>query len=329
MAVGTIIGGLLQVVIQLPELKRQGFRFSFYLDFKDAGLKRVMKLMLPAIIGLSATQINVFINTFFASSCHEGSVSWLNYAFRLIMFPIGVVGVSLSIATLPVVSVHASRGDTAQLRDAYVSSTVLSFLLTIPASVGLIFLATPIVRIIFEHGSFTSVDTINTARALALYSAGLFAYASLKIIVPVFYALNKPRFPVIGSFITVCFNFIFVALTLKTLEHRAIALSMSVSVIANFLFLSAALYREIQGYSVRYLIESLIKISVVSVAMGAGALWLNTVTAQIGGTGLLAQLLALLAAMAGAVLFYFATIRFMRIKEINYLAARIRRRLNI
>ena len=133
-----------------------------------------MKLMLPAIIGLSATQINLFINTFFASSCPEGSVSWLNYAFRLIMFPIGVVGVSLSIATLPVVSVHASRGDTVQLRDAYVSSTVLSFLLTIPASVGLIFLATPIVRLIFEHGRFTAFDTMNTAQALALYSAGPF-----------------------------------------------------------------------------------------------------------------------------------------------------------
>ena len=167
-------------------------------------------VMLPAIIGLSATQINLFINTFFASSCPEGSVSWLNYAFRLIMFPIGVVGVSLSIATLPVVSVHASRGDTAQLRDAYVSSTVLSFLLTIPASAGLIFLATPIVSLIFEHGRFTPFDTMNTAQAPALYSPGLFAYASLKIIVPVFYALNKPRFPVIGSFITVCFNFIFV-----------------------------------------------------------------------------------------------------------------------
>ena len=275
-------------------------RSPFILQFKDAGLKRVMKLMLPAIIGLSATQINLFINTFFASSCPEGSVSWLNYAFRLIMFPIGVVGVSLSIATLPVVSVHASRGDIAQLRDAYVSSTVLSFLLTIPASVGLIFLATPIVRLIFEHGRFTAFDTMNTARALALYSAGLFAYASLKIIVPVFYALNKPRFPVIGSFITVCFNFIFVILTLKTLEHRAIALSMSISVIANFLFLSAALYREIEGYNMRYLIASLIKIVVVSVAMGAGALWLHTVMAQMAGTGVLAQLFALLAAMAGA-----------------------------
>jgi len=329
MAVGTLIGGMLQLAIQIPELKRQGFRFSFYLNFKDAGLRRVMYLMLPAIIGLSATQINLFVNTFFASSCSEGSVSWLNYAFRLIMFPIGVVGVSLSIATLPVVSVHASHGDTSQLRDAFVSSTVLSFLLTIPSSLGLVFLARPIVRLIFEHGRFTAFDTINTSQALALYSIGLFAYASLKITVPIFYALNKTRYPVIGSFITVMLNLIFVLVTIGPLQHRAIALSTSVSVIVNFLFLSIALHREIEGYPVRYMLLSLIKITMVSVAMGAGALWLDGLIEQMMGAGLFAQLVALFAAMGGAILFYFAVISFMGIKEINYLAARIRSRLNI
>jgi putative peptidoglycan lipid II flippase len=245
------------------------------------------------------------------------------------MFPIGVVGVSLSIATLPVVSVHASRGDTSQLRDAFVSSTVLSFLLTIPSSLGLVFLARPIVRLIFEHGRFTAFDTINTSQALALYSIGLFAYASLKITVPIFYALNKTRYPVIGSFITVMLNLIFVLVTIGPLQHRAIALSTSVSVIVNFLFLSIALHREIQGYPVRYMLLSLIKITMVSVAMGAGALWLDAFMEQMMGAGLFAQLVALFAAMGGAILFYFAVISFMGIKEINYLAARIRSRLNI
>ena len=108
MAIGTLVGGLLQIAIQLPELRNQGFAFSWRLDLRDEGLRRIMKLMLPAVIGLSATQINLFVNTFFASSCVEGSVSWLNYAFRLIFFPIGMVGVSLSMATLPVVTTQAS-----------------------------------------------------------------------------------------------------------------------------------------------------------------------------------------------------------------------------
>lgn len=323
MAVGTLIGGILQFTIQLPELKRQGYRFAFQFDLKDAGLRRIMHLMLPAIIGLSATQVNLFINTFFASSCAEGSISWLNYAFRLIMFPIGVVGVSLSIATLPVVSVHASRGDISQLRDAYASSTVLSFLLTIPSSLGLVFLARPIVELIFEHGRFTALDTLNTSQALALYSIGLFAYASLKITVPIFYALNKTRYPVIGSFLTVLFNIIFVLVTIGPLQHRAIALSTSISVIANFLFLSIALYREIHGYAIRYMLLCLIKITVVSVAMGVGSLWSYSVMGQMMGAGLPAKMFSLFAAMGGAILFYFAVISVMGIKEINYLFSRV------
>jgi putative peptidoglycan lipid II flippase len=120
----------------------------------------------------------------------------------------------------------------------------------------------------------------------------------------------------------------FVLLTIGPLQHRSIALSTSVSVIVNFLFLSVALYREIEGYPVRYMLLSMIKITIVSVAMGASALWLDGLIEQLMGTGLLAQMVALFAAMAGAILFYFAAISFMGIKEITYLAARIRSRLN-
>ncbi len=329
MAVGTLIGGVLQFTVQIPALKRQGYRFRLHFDLKDTGLRRVLHLMLPAIIGLSATQVNIFINTFFASSCAEGSVSWLNYAFRLIMFPIGVVGVSLSIATLPVVSVHASRGEISQLREAYASSTVLSLLLTIPSSLGLVFLARPIVELIFEHGRFTAFDTSNTAQALALYSIGLFAYAALKITVPIFYALNKTRYPVIGSFLTVLFNVIFVLLTIGPLQHRAIALSTSVAVIANFLFLSMALYREIQGYAVRYILVSLLKITAVSAVMGVGSLWIFTVLQHLLGSGLPAKMCSLFAAMGGAILFYFAVMSVMGIREINYLFSRIVARFHL
>ena len=123
------------------------------------GLRRIMILMIPAVIGLSATQINIFINTNFAARCAEGSVSWLNYAFRLMQFPIGIFGVAISIATLPVIARQASRGDMGSLKATYVSSLTMAFLLTIPASFGLAFLAEPIIRLIFEHGRFNALDT--------------------------------------------------------------------------------------------------------------------------------------------------------------------------
>ena len=327
MALGTLVGGLLQTVIQVPELKKQGFSFSWHLDLRDEGLRRIMTLMLPAVIGLSATQINLFVNTFFASSCAEGSVSWLNYAFRLIFFPIGMVGVSLSIATLPVVSNQASRGNIEELKGAYISTTVLSLLFTIPASAGLIFLSQPIVSLIFEHGRFNAHDTLMTARALAFYAVGLFAYASLKIIVPVFYALNRTRYPVIGSFVTVLLNIIFVSMLLEPLQHCAIALSTSLCVLINFLFLSVALYRAVEGYRAFYLLQSILKIAFISIAMGFGAQWLNKTAASYLPLNMLGELCSLAITMLASFIFYFTSIYFMNINEVDDLVPRIIARL--
>ncbi len=229
MAIGVLVGGFLQLWVQRPSLRREGFRYRPVLDFTDPGLVRVGKLMLPAVIGLAAVEVNIFINTFFAASCAEGSVSWLNYAFRIMMFPIGLVGVSLSIATMPVVSRYAAQGDIQGLRQAYVSSTILSFVFSIPATVGLIVLAEPIIRVIYQHGRFTAADTAQTAGALALYAIGLFAYAAQKIVVPVFYSLNKTRYPRHRLFYYRCAEHLFchdIPGALPAPGHRAVNLAV-------------------------------------------------------------------------------------------------------
>lgn len=323
MACGVLIGGLLQLVSQVPSLRKQGLRFRLRLNFADKGLRRIMMLMVPAVIGLSATQMNIFINTFFASSCIQGSVSWLNYAFRIFMFPIGLVGVSLAIATMPIVSRHASQGDVAMLRDAYVSATVLSLIFSVPATFGLIFLAQPIIRVIFEHGNFNAYDTINTANALALYAVGLFAYASLKIIVPVFYALNKTKYPVIGSFLTISLNICIVLATLRTFQHNAIALSTSVCIIANFIFLSFMLYRQVSGYDIGYLIQCLIKILPVAFLMGAAAYWINAWCRQALAGIPFFNLISLLAAIGAGIVFYGAALSMLGIKEVSQIKSKI------
>ena len=233
MAWGTLVGGSLQLLFQLPLLWRVGFRLKFVLNLREPGLLRIFRLMLPAVVGLSATQINIFINTFYASSCAQGSVSWLSYAYRLFHLPMGLFGVALMVATLPVVSRHAANHDLAALREALQSSLSLAILVTLPAACGLIFLAQPIIELIYQHGLFTSVDTQQTAAALALYSLGLAAFAGVKIIVPVYYALDDTRIPVLGSFVTVAANLFIIHLTLAALQHRAIALSTSLSLIAE------------------------------------------------------------------------------------------------
>jgi putative peptidoglycan lipid II flippase len=323
MAIGVMIGGVLQLGVQIPSLKKQGFQFKPYVKFSDKGLIRIFKLMVPAIIGLSATQINIFINTIFASSCAEGSVSWLSYAFRILMFPIGLVGVSLSIATMPVISSHASKGDMPMLKKDYVSSTVLSFIFSVPATFGLIFLSQPIIRVIFEHGNFNAVDTLNTASALELYAFGLFAYASLKIIVPVFYALNKTKYPVIGSFMTIILNICIIMATLRTYQHKAIALSTALCIIANFIFLSVVLYREIKGYEIGYLIECLLKIVPVSFLMGAGAYWINKLCLNMLGKIAFGNLISLFTAIIAGAVFYGALISVMGIKEVTLIKRKV------
>jgi len=327
MAIGVLIGGVLQLGVQVPSLRSRGFYYRFVLGFRDPGLRRIVKLMVPAVIGLSATQINVVINTFFAQSCAQGSVSWLNFAFRILMFPIGLVGVSLSIATMPVVSRHASRGDMIMLKQAYVSATVLSLVLSVPATFGLIFLAQPIVRVIFEHGNFGAADTLQTAQALALYAIGLFAYAGLKIIVPVFYSLDKTRFPVMGSCLSIVINVCVVAAALGFFQHRAIALATSIGITANFFFLSYMLHRAIGGYDVRHVLTCLAKIIPVAALTGLGAVWINDFCRAFLGAKPFANLIALGVAIVCSSGAYAAAVCLLEIKEVVPLRDKVMSRI--
>ena len=326
MAIGTLIGGLLQLACQLPALFRAGFIFMPRLDLRHPGLLRIMKLMAPAVIGLAPLQINVLINTYFASSLAEGSLSWLSYAFRLFWLPVGLFGVALSTATLPVIARYAALRDMEKLRETYTSSLTLAFSLTIPASLGLMLLGEPITRIIFQHGSFDSLATARTAEALSCYAVGLFAYSSVKIMVPVFYALDETRYPVAGSFLTMAVNVFLVWLTIDLLQHQALALSISGAMILNFLFLSTVLYGKLGGYSLRYLFAGLGRVLCASLAM---AFWLTGVQYLLSPLALASfagSVAALVMAIVTGGAVYAMTLYFLRFKELTLLVERVRQR---
>ncbi|MDH3393822.1 MAG: polysaccharide biosynthesis C-terminal domain-containing protein, partial [Desulfobulbaceae bacterium] len=296
------------------------------LDLADPGLRRILRLMVPAVIGLSATQINIFVNTNFASSLAQGSVSWLNYAFRLVQFPIGVFGVAISIATLPVIARFAAVKDFVGLRETYVSSLTIAFCLTIPATVGLYLLAGPIIGVIFEHGNFTAFDTIKTAEALSFYALGLFAYSSVKIMVPVFYALDDTRYPVIGSFLAVGGNILIILLCIDSLQHRAIALATSSAMACNFLFLSVILYRKLNGYSLSYLAVGLAKVMMASLLMGG---WLVLARGWLAGLddGMVSRLFSLLLLIGSGGAVYGVALYLLRLRELTLLVDRLGARL--
>ena len=326
MAFGTLIGGFLQLGVQLPTLMKTGFQFTPRINLRDSGLLRILKLMIPATIGLSATQINIFIGTRFASSCAEGSVSWLNYAFRLVQLPIGLFGVAISIAALPVLARYAAQKNFVEMKETFVSSLTMVFCLTIPATLGLIILAEPIIRIIFEHGAFTSKDTMATALALSLYASGLFAYAANKVIVPVYYAINATRYPVIASFLAIGFNILIITLTIETFQHKAIALSTSATMVINFFFLMAVLYIKTGGYPLIPLLKGLAKIVTAAAVMAALLLLCSMYLKGIGHFSFLLQVILLTAMVLGSVVSYLAVLQALGLPELSDFVSRFRQK---
>lgn len=239
LSIATLIGGLLQLAVQLPWLRHVGFRF--YPDFKwrDPGVRTVLGMMGPAMIAASAVQVNVAVNSIFASGLGDGPITWLNIAFRLMQLPLGIFGVAVATVTLPLVSRSAAVGNTSEFRSALAHSVRLVLLLTIPAAIGLVILAEPIIQLIYQHGRFTHEATIQTAAALQFYAIGLAGYSADKVLAPAFYALDKRHLPMFVSLTSIAVNFSlnwFFTYQLH-LGHRGLALSTSLVAITNFFFL--------------------------------------------------------------------------------------------
>jgi putative peptidoglycan lipid II flippase len=239
LSIATLIGGFLQLVVQFPALRRVGFRFRPDFTWRDPGVRTILGIMGPATIAASAVQMNVLINSLFASYLQDGAVSWLNIAFRLMQLPLGMFGVAIATVTLPLVSRSAAVGDTLQFRSALAHSVRLVMLLTIPSAIGLIILAEPIIRLIYEHGRFTAFATAQTAGALRCYAIGLAAYSADKVLIPTFYALDKRYLPMLVSFFSIAVNFCLSWLLAFhfRLGHRGLALSTSMVAITNFILL--------------------------------------------------------------------------------------------
>jgi putative peptidoglycan lipid II flippase len=276
MAWGVVFGGALQVLFQLPALRKAGFSFSPAIDFSDPGLRNVLRLMAPALLGSASTQINVLVNTNFASAIHNaagqvmnGPVSWLNYAYRFMQFPLGVFGVAIAAATLPEIARSAARKDIHEFRDTLSRSLSMVMILTIPSAIGLAVLGPSIVGAIYQYHRFTAFDTQQTALALSCYAAGLAGYSALKVLVPAFYALDDARTPMFVSLASIAINFVVARYMVHTsLRHAGLALATSAVSIASFLILLWALRQRIGGVNGRELLSTFWRTSLAGVVMG-------------------------------------------------------------
>jgi len=309
MAYGVLIGGFMQFAVQWPSLRRAGFRYRPMLSFKDPGVRRILRLMGPAIIGGAAVQVNVLVNSNFASSIggadYNGPVAWLTYAFRLVQFPIGVFGVAIATATLPAISRNAALVEMTNFRRTLASSIRLTLLLTIPSAVGLAVLSRPIIALIYQRGVFQAADTIHTANVLAFYAIGLAGYSAIKILAPAFYALGDSRTPMIVSLSMMAINFVMNWMLVAVLQERGLALSTSTVALLNFVLLYLLMRRRIEGIDGRRTVIVAAKIVVASGAM-AGVCWaVSAGIARALGDGALPRLINVVASVGvGAAIFY-------------------------
>ena len=314
MAVGTLIGGAAQWLIQGPSLHAVGYRYAPIVDWHDPGFRQVVKLIGPSVLGVAAVQINVFVDNWYASFFGNGAVTWLNCAFRLMQFPIGVFGVAIGVATLPTVSKHIARGDIGAFRKTLGRSIRLAFFLCVPAACGLALLADPIISVIYQHGRFDASSTAQTALCLRAFAVGLAGYAAIKVIAPTFYAFGDSRTPMYVALFSIVVNagldYVF-AVILK-MGVAGLALSTSCVALTNFFLLLALMRRRIERVEASVLLKSLVRIAIASAAM-SGAIY--------GTHRLLAanRYLDVAGSMAVALIVFGASCKLLRVAEFREL----------
>jgi putative peptidoglycan lipid II flippase len=336
LSIGTLIGGLWQLTAQFPSLRRIGYKYHPDFQWSDSGVRTVLSLMGPAVIAASAVQVNVLVNSGFAARVTDaaghvidGPVSWLNIAFRLMQLPLGIFGVAVGTVTLPLVSRTAALGDLAGFRSALAHAIRLVTLLTIPAAVGLILLAEPIISVIYQHGRFTAEATRQTAAALRFYAIGLAAYSAVKVLAPAFYAIDKRYLPMMVSILSISINFAlnwFFMFKLG-LGHRGLALAVSLVAIINFALLYIMMQKHAGSLETGAFFGLLAKL-LVPLALLAGICWLSLQTmfypgAHLPGWQKIFGVLLVISVGAGV---FFGSAFLFRVDEVRDIVKLVRRK---
>lgn len=270
-----LFGGFIEFGMHIPVLSSKGMRYEFSFNWHHTAVKKILFLMGPMVLGFSITQINVLIDRILALIIGPGSVSTLYFGDRLIELPLGIFGIAIAIASLSVMSKQAARKDLDSLKDTLDYSLRIVFFIGLPASVGLIIMRNPIVKIIFERAAFTSAASISCAKVVFCYSFGLCAYLALKVITQCFYALQDTKTPVKVGASMVFLNFLLNILLMIPLKEAGLALATSICAFLNMIILMILLSKKLKGLFLDKLIYSFIRNGLAAGIMGI-VCWLLT-----------------------------------------------------
>jgi putative peptidoglycan lipid II flippase len=290
-------------------------------------VREVLALMAPATIGAAAVQVNVLVNSNFASYLGDGAVSWLNVAFRFMQLPIGVFGVAVGVVALPTVSRRAARADLAGFSATVVRALRLVFALCLPSAVGLAVLAPEVIGIVYQHGRFSAFDTEMASRALVAYAIGLAGYANVKVLVPAFYALGDARTPALVSCLSIAVNALLNWLTIRQLGfgHAGLAVATSTVAMLNLGILYVVLRRRIGALS--GVGDGLWRIAVASVAVAAVCVAVKAACPHFVDCGTTSGRLVVVGlAVPAGVAAFTGVAAALRLDEVSAVARRLRRR---
>jgi putative peptidoglycan lipid II flippase len=327
LAVGVLIGGCIQLLMQLPVLWSKGFPLRPNFDFGSPEVRSIALLMLPSVFGVGVYYLNIAVSAILASLLPQGSVSYLYYAQRLFEFPQGIFTVSVAQAVLPSMSRQAAEGDIGTMKETLSFGMRMMLFITIPAMAGLMICSTPIFSLIFMGGAFDYATVVNSASALMYYSLGLSFVALTRVLAPVFYALKDTKTPVLTAFITFVINFCLSIALMGPLKHGGLALATTLSAFGNMLLLLWLLRRKIGSFGGSGIIVTALKSSVASLPMAA-AVWYGCTFvdwSQAGHKVLKGSVLG--GSIIGGCLLYVLMVKLLRSEEAVETLSLLRRKL--
>lgn len=325
-AIGVVAGGAAQFAMQLPSLKLRGLLFGFRFEPGHPGLRRIGTLMVPSLLGLSVTQVNLTVSTVLGSF-FTGGPTYLFYGMRLIQFPLGIFGVALAMAILPTLSSQAARGALDELRTTLGFGLRMILFIIVPAMVGLILLRTPIVHLFFEHGTFTAQDTTATAFVVLCYAIGLWAFGGVRIIVAAFYSLQDTKTPAVSAAVAVVANIVFSLLLMRPLGAAGLACATALAAMVNGGILVAVLNRRLGGVEWEAVGRSFLRVAVACVPMAMVCWWAARAAVWANPDDWIAKSLVLFVAIAVSVGSYVGVHALLRSDELDVVWGMVRRKL--
>jgi putative peptidoglycan lipid II flippase len=323
LSVGVLVGGALQFLIQVPSLVRKGMTFKFGISFSHPGIRNVARLMVPRFFGIGIGQINLFVDTYFATAgkMPEGSLAALYIADRVMELVLGGYAIAVATAILPMMSHQAAAKDYEGLKKTLTFSVRIVAFITIPAALGLMILREPIIRVLFQHGHFVASSTRLTARCLLYYAIGLPALASVKLIVPAFYSTHDTKTPVIVAMVSLVvnagLNIIFLHFLFNQVQNGGPALATALACFVDFFALFIIFRLRYGQLGIMEIVRSFSRVFACSAIMGAGCWFAMHYTEFTAHSRFAVQLTVLATLLAGATVLYLGLAWLFRCKEVE------------